>query len=103
MPLSEFSDPNRGYLVNDACLVEAEVCTDRAIDLQQSKLKVETDSDDQTSRRATKKLKTIHSEETLLSLGKHETSSTNHKLPIVVSLLPKSSSIGNIIGKLQIV
>lgn len=32
MPLSELYDPSRGYLVNDTCVVEAEVAVRRVVD-----------------------------------------------------------------------
>ncbi|KAK8671450.1 hypothetical protein V6N13_038046 [Hibiscus sabdariffa] len=41
----ELDDPKRGYLVNDACLVEAYISTDRTDGLISRELMLETDSD----------------------------------------------------------
>ncbi|XP_039002924.1 MATH domain and coiled-coil domain-containing protein At3g58270-like [Hibiscus syriacus] len=45
LPLNELRDPKRGYLVNDACLVEAYFSIDRTKALISHELIVETDSD----------------------------------------------------------
>ncbi|KAK8671500.1 hypothetical protein V6N13_038095 [Hibiscus sabdariffa] len=45
LALSELEDPKRGYLVNDACLVEAYISTDRTEGLILHELMGETDSD----------------------------------------------------------
>ncbi|XVF41338.1 hypothetical protein PTKIN_Ptkin01aG0272100 [Pterospermum kingtungense] len=45
VPLSKLHDPKCGYLVNDACLVEADISTDRTIDLESHELIVEGASD----------------------------------------------------------
>ncbi|KAH1045950.1 hypothetical protein J1N35_036734 [Gossypium stocksii] len=45
LPLSELENPKRGYLLNDACLVEAYVCTDRTVDFISHEFVVKTDSD----------------------------------------------------------
>ncbi|TYH51044.1 hypothetical protein ES332_D10G247300v1 [Gossypium tomentosum] len=45
LPLTELHNPKRGYLVNDACLVEAYVFTDRSIGFISHELIVKTDSD----------------------------------------------------------
>jgi len=42
MPLSELYDPNRGYLVNDSCIVEAEVAVCRVVDYWSYDSKKET-------------------------------------------------------------
>ncbi|KAJ3707257.1 hypothetical protein LUZ61_010962 [Rhynchospora tenuis] len=42
MPLSELYDPNRGYLVNDTCIVEAEVAVCRVVDYWSYDSKKET-------------------------------------------------------------
>ncbi|XP_039146207.1 ubiquitin carboxyl-terminal hydrolase 12-like isoform X2 [Dioscorea cayenensis subsp. rotundata] len=42
MPLSELYDPNRGYLINDACIVEAEVAVRRVVDYWSYDSKKET-------------------------------------------------------------
>ncbi|KAM0937163.1 putative ubiquitinyl hydrolase 1 [Dioscorea sansibarensis] len=42
MPLSELYDPNRGYLINDTCIVEAEVAVRRVIDYWSYDSKKET-------------------------------------------------------------
>ncbi|WRX11624.1 MATH/TRAF domain - like 4 [Theobroma cacao] len=54
MPLDELLDPKRGYLVNDACLVEAYIATDRTIDLLSDALivELETASDKLKSKEA---------------------------------------------------
>ncbi|MBA0780594.1 hypothetical protein Gotri_004679, partial [Gossypium trilobum] len=44
LPLTELHNPKRGYLVNDACLVEAYVFTDRSIGFISHELIVKTDS-----------------------------------------------------------
>ena len=33
LPVSELHDPSKGYLVNDTCLVEVDVSTDKTVDL----------------------------------------------------------------------
>ncbi|XP_039002916.1 protein RESTRICTED TEV MOVEMENT 3-like isoform X2 [Hibiscus syriacus] len=45
LPLNELRDPKRGYLVNDACLVEAYFSIDRTKALISHELMVETDLD----------------------------------------------------------
>ncbi|KAK8633936.1 hypothetical protein V6N13_014767 [Hibiscus sabdariffa] len=45
LPLGELHDPERGYLVNDVCLVEAYVSTDYTEDLISYELILDTDSD----------------------------------------------------------
>ncbi|MBA0730299.1 hypothetical protein Golax_000062, partial [Gossypium laxum] len=45
LPLSELHNPTRGYLVNDTCLVEAYVFTDRKIGFISHELIVKTDAD----------------------------------------------------------
>ncbi|KAG4180934.1 hypothetical protein ERO13_A10G195901v2 [Gossypium hirsutum] len=45
LPLSELHNPTRGYLVNDTCLVEAYVFTDRNIGFISHELIVKTDTD----------------------------------------------------------
>lgn len=42
MPLSELYDPTRGYLVNDTCIVEAEVAVRRVVDYWSYDSKKET-------------------------------------------------------------
>nr|KJB73310.1 hypothetical protein B456_011G227500 [Gossypium raimondii] len=45
LPLSELHNPTRGYLVNDTCIVEAYVFTDRKIGFISHELIVKTDAD----------------------------------------------------------
>ncbi|KAK8999168.1 hypothetical protein V6N11_070345 [Hibiscus sabdariffa] len=45
LALNELEDPKRGYLINDACLVEAYISTDRTDGLISHELMLETDSD----------------------------------------------------------
>ncbi|GMI80504.1 hypothetical protein HRI_001719700 [Hibiscus trionum] len=49
---SELEDPKRGYLLNDACLVEAYVSTDTTEDLVSRELILETDSDKHKTKEA---------------------------------------------------
>lgn len=42
MPLSELYDPGRGYLVNDTCIVEADVAVRRVVDYWSHDSKKET-------------------------------------------------------------
>ncbi|OMO99324.1 TRAF-like family protein [Corchorus capsularis] len=94
MSLSELHDPNNGYLLNDACLVEVQVCTDKTIDLLSHGLMVETielpshnmvveiDSDDEVERQAAfKKLKTMVNPEEISSPGQEKIVSTIQNLP----------------------
>ncbi|KAK8671465.1 hypothetical protein V6N13_038061 [Hibiscus sabdariffa] len=52
LALGELYDPKRGYLVNDTCLVEAYISTDRTEDLISHKLIFETDSDKHKTKEA---------------------------------------------------
>ncbi|KAK8276903.1 hypothetical protein V6Z11_D10G230700 [Gossypium hirsutum] len=45
LPLWEFQNPERGYLVNDVCLLEAYVSTDRTEGLISHEFMIKTDSD----------------------------------------------------------
>ncbi|OMO99323.1 TRAF-like family protein [Corchorus capsularis] len=90
MPLTELQDPQNGYLVNDTCIVEVEVCTDKSIDLLSHNLIVETVElpthrsmvDDESNGKAgIKKLKTMVNVEEISSPGQDKTDSTNQKLP----------------------
>ncbi|KAB2063346.1 hypothetical protein ES319_A10G210400v1 [Gossypium barbadense] len=67
LPLTELRNPERGYLVNDACLVEAYVFTDRSIGFISHELIVKTDSD---------KLKTKESDCVKAAMGNQRTTST---------------------------
>ncbi|KAK8671454.1 hypothetical protein V6N13_038050 [Hibiscus sabdariffa] len=52
LALSELNDPERGYLVNDAFLVEAYISTDRTIGLISRELILKTDSDKHKTKEA---------------------------------------------------
>ncbi|TYG99965.1 hypothetical protein ES288_A10G236800v1 [Gossypium darwinii] len=52
LALSELHDPKRGYLFNDACLLEAYVSTDRTEGLISHELMMKTDSDSQMTDEA---------------------------------------------------
>ncbi|KAK9019652.1 hypothetical protein V6N11_054166 [Hibiscus sabdariffa] len=52
LALSELEDPERGYLLNDACLVEAYISTDRTDGLISHEFILETDSDKQKTKEA---------------------------------------------------
>ncbi|KAK8333783.1 hypothetical protein V6Z11_A10G228800, partial [Gossypium hirsutum] len=52
LALSELHDPKRGYLFNDACLLEAYVSTDRTEGLISHELMMKTDSDSQKTDEA---------------------------------------------------
>ncbi|KAK8999197.1 hypothetical protein V6N11_070373 [Hibiscus sabdariffa] len=52
LTLSELEDPKRGYLVNDACLVEAYISTDTTQGLISPELILETDSDKHETKEA---------------------------------------------------
>ncbi|XP_017648985.1 MATH domain and coiled-coil domain-containing protein At3g58270-like isoform X1 [Gossypium arboreum] len=67
LPLTELRNPERGYLVNDACLVEAYVFTDRSIGFISHELIVKTDSD---------KLKTKESDCVKAAMDNQRTTST---------------------------
>ncbi|MBA0696853.1 hypothetical protein Goari_003375, partial [Gossypium aridum] len=67
LPLTELHNPKRGYLVNDACLVEAYVFTDRSIGFISHELIVKTDSG---------KLKTKESDCVKAAMDNQRTTST---------------------------
>ncbi|KAK8662168.1 hypothetical protein V6N13_091755 [Hibiscus sabdariffa] len=50
--LSELEDPKRGYILNDACLIEAYISTDRTEGLISRQLILETDSDKHKTKEA---------------------------------------------------
>ncbi|KAK8633935.1 hypothetical protein V6N13_014766 [Hibiscus sabdariffa] len=52
LALSELHDPKRGYLLNDACLVEAYISTDRTEGLISHEVMVENDSDKHKTKEA---------------------------------------------------
>ncbi|KAK8662099.1 hypothetical protein V6N13_091687 [Hibiscus sabdariffa] len=52
LALSELEDPKRGYLLNDACLVEAYISTDTTQGLISHELILETDSDKHETKEA---------------------------------------------------
>ncbi|XWS65388.1 hypothetical protein CRYUN_Cryun05aG0108600 [Craigia yunnanensis] len=102
LPLSELHDPKRGYLVNDACLVEVDISTDRNIDLESHELIVEAASDKLKSKEADCGKAAIDNQKTLItkpeeittpspailadpavlsSPGQDKAKSTNHNLP----------------------
>ncbi|XWS65386.1 hypothetical protein CRYUN_Cryun05aG0108500 [Craigia yunnanensis] len=67
LPLSELHDPKRGYLVNDACLVEVDISTDRNIDLESHELIVEAASDKLKSKEADCGKAAIDNQKTLIT------------------------------------
>ncbi|XP_052478081.1 MATH domain and coiled-coil domain-containing protein At3g58270 isoform X3 [Gossypium raimondii] len=50
--LTELHDPKRGYLLNDACLVEVYVCTDKTLDFISHEFIVKTDWDELKAKEA---------------------------------------------------
>ncbi|KAH1045946.1 hypothetical protein J1N35_036730 [Gossypium stocksii] len=52
LSLTELHNPKRGYLLNDACLVEVYVCTDKTLDLISHEFIVETDWDELKAKEA---------------------------------------------------
>ncbi|KAG4180933.1 hypothetical protein ERO13_A10G195800v2 [Gossypium hirsutum] len=67
LPFSELHNPTRGYLVNDTCLVEAYVFTDRKIGFISHELIVKTDAD---------KLKTKEADCVKAAMDNQKTTST---------------------------
>ncbi|EOY19339.1 hypothetical protein QUC31_006156 [Theobroma cacao] len=116
MPLDELLDPKRGYLVNDACLVEAYIATDRTIDLLSDALivELETASDKLKSKEAdhgeaaidnqkptivkpeeitTQSSAILSAPAVLSSPGQDEAESTNQKLPTADQSSSQSETI----------
>ncbi|XWS65384.1 hypothetical protein CRYUN_Cryun05aG0108300 [Craigia yunnanensis] len=67
LPLSVLHDPKRGYLVNNTCLVEVDISTDRTIDLKSHELIVEADSDKLKSNEADCGKAAIDNQKTLIT------------------------------------
>ncbi|KAK8671451.1 hypothetical protein V6N13_038047 [Hibiscus sabdariffa] len=67
VPFDELHDPKRGYLTNDACLVEAYFSTDRTKALISHELIVETDSDKLKTMEATCDKATIDYQKTTVT------------------------------------
>ncbi|XP_022743431.1 nuclear pore complex protein NUP1-like isoform X2 [Durio zibethinus] len=87
LPLSELHDPKKGYLMDDACLVEADISTDGTIDWESHEFIVEARSDELKCMEADCGKAEIDSQKTLVTKPEETTTPSPAILaaPIVAS------------------